>query len=205
MKAATAAQRRDLADWLLQLDEASLNTPSLCSGWTVKAVAGHLAAAVTTGIPGFLVKSVRHGGFHRATDADARSFATRPTADIAATLRSHADRRVSNPGVGAAGPLTDVLVHTGDMRLPLGLPHDPQPERTKEALTFLTSGKAFGFVRRGTLDGLAVSADDSDFSAGTGDALHGRGVDLMMALCGRTAVLDRLTGPGVERLRANLT
>jgi len=38
-----------------------------------------------------------------------------------------------------------------------------------------------------------------------GDHLEGRGIDLLMAACGRTALLPALTGPGVSALAGRLT
>jgi uncharacterized protein (TIGR03083 family) len=205
LAAATVAGRRAVATWLAELDEVSLATLSLCRGWDVRTVAAHLASAVTATIPGFVLRALRHGGPHRANDASARALARRPVAEIARTLEDNADRRVRNPGVGLHGPLADVLVHTGDMRIPLGLEYSPPREPTSAALRFLTSGKAVGFVRRGDLAGLHVTADDLGASFGAGEQLRGRGADLMMAVCGRTAVLDRLSGPGVEILRGRLS
>lgn len=62
-----------------------------------------------------------------------------------------------------------------------------------------------GLVPPARLDGLALQATDQDWSAGAGDALAGTAEALAMAITGRTAVLDELTGPGVERLRSRLS
>ena len=198
---ATTAERRDLAGWLVDLNEASLATPSLCAGWDVRTVGAHLAVAASGGMGAFLWQSLRHGGLHRGNDAMARAFAERPVTEIATTLRSNAEWHLTNPGVGSRCPMTDLLVHLGDVRRPLGLPHEPAPDRVTEALVFLTSGKAFGFVDRKRLAGVRLVADDIDFTWGSGQEVHGRAADLMMAACGRHAVLPDLAGPGVEALR----
>ena len=204
VEAATAAERHGVAEWLAGLDEASLRTASLCSGWDVRTVGAHLAVAVTAGLPAFFAQALRHCGLHRANDAMARAFAQRPVSEIVGALRANAHRRLRNPGVGSYGPLADVLVHLGDMRLPLGLPYAPQPDRVLAVLSFLTSGRAFGFVRRQDLAGLRLVAEDVDFARGAGEQVHGRAADLVMAVCGRTAVLADLDGPGVELLAARL-
>ncbi len=49
--AACARLRRELADRLPTLTDAQLATPSLCAGWTVREVAGHLTEAVTGRLP----------------------------------------------------------------------------------------------------------------------------------------------------------
>jgi uncharacterized protein (TIGR03083 family) len=205
LPAATAAERRHVADWLSSLDDAALATPSLCAGWDVRTVGAHLAVAVTVGLPSFVLTVLRYGGRpHRANDALARRMAQRPVSEIIDTLRTNAGRRLSNPGTGPYGPLTDVLVHTGDMRRPLGVPHDPPRELVVAVLAFLTSGRAVGFVTRGRLRGLRLIADDADFAWGTGEDVRGRAADLMIAVCGRAAGLTDLHGPGAEVLRARL-
>lgn len=168
----------------------------------MRTVGAHLAVAVTAGLPTFLGQALRHRGLHRSNDVMARAFAQRPVPEIADTLRANAQRRLTNPGAGPLGPLADVLVHVGDMRRPLGLTHSPKSDRVLAVLSFLTSGRAFGFVRRRDLAGLRLVATDADFTWGSGEQIRGRAADLMMAVCGRTAVLSDLDGPGVEVLRA---
>lgn len=202
--AATMAERQGVADWLARLDDDSLATPSLCRGWDVRTVSAHLAVAVTASMAAFLGQALRHRGVHRANDAMARAFAQRPISEIAGSLRSNAHLGLSNPGVGPCGPLADVLVHLGDMRRPLGLPHSPQPDRVLAVLSFLSQGRSIGFVHKRDFAGLRLIADDVTFAWGTGEQIHGRAADLMMAMCGRAAVLDSLDGPGVEVLRARL-
>lgn len=100
--------------------------------------------------------------------------------------------------------MTDVLVHEGDIRVPLGLPSDPGPDAVRIALDFVTTGRPIGFVPRGRLKGLRLAAADVDWSFGEGAELSGRGIDLLMAACGRGAVLTRLSGPGRSVLRNRL-
>ena len=203
--AASAVERRAVADLVEGLDEAQLATPSLCAGWDVRTVAAHLASAVAPGTGPFLRALVR-GGFrpHRVNDVAAREWARRPVPELVAHLREHADSRYSPPVTGPRAPLTDVLVHAGDLRLPLGLPHDPAPDGVGAALDFVTGGRPVGFVRRGTLARLALDAEDLGRRWGTGERVTGRGIDLLVAACGRAAVLDRLTGPGVAQLAGRL-
>lgn len=203
--AASAIERRSVADLLDSLDEQQLATPSLCAGWDVRTVAGHLASAIAPSQRSFLIAVARAAGNpHRANDAVARQHARLPVADIVQTLRSRADSRFAPPVVGARGPLTDVLVHAGDMRLPLGLPHGPAVGHVQLALDFATRGRPVGFVPRGRLKGLRLVAADVDFSWGDGAELTGRGIDLLMAACGRVFVLERLDGPGAVILRRRL-
>lgn len=203
--AAAALERRAVADLVESLDDSQLATPSLCAGWDVRTVAAHLAAALAPSKRPFLIAAVRHAGnLHRANDAVAREVARRPVAEIVELLRAHADSRFAPPVVGPRGPLTDVLVHAGDIRVPLRLPHDPEGAHVRVALEFVSTGHSFGFVSRGSLDGLRLVADDLGWSWGAGPPVSGRGIDVLMAACGRPAVLPRLAGPGVEILAKRL-
>ena len=91
------------------------------------------------------------------------------------------------------------------MRVPLGLPHTPDPADVAPALEFITTGRPVGFVPRGALRGLRLVATDLDRAWGDGDPLEGRAIDLLMAACGRTALLPALTGAGVPVLAGRLT
>lgn len=202
--AACARLRRELADWLPTLTPEQLDTPSLCAGWTVRDVAGHLAAAVALPLRALLVQTVRSRfDLHRANAELARRFAARPLPELAAALRRRADVALAPPGIGARGPLTDLLVHDGDMRIPLGLPVTPDPALVAVALGFLAPG-AVGFAPRRRVAGLRLVATDLDRSWGDGVELVGTGVDLMLGVCGRRAVLDRLSGPGAPVLAGRI-
>ena len=199
--AASARERRGIADLLDGLGAAQLDTPSLCAGWSVRTVAGHLVAAVSPSKRPFLVELLRHRGNPHATNtAVARRFAALPVAELSARLREHAESRFAPPVVGARGPLTDALVHGGDMRVPLGLPHAPTPSDVRPALEFVTTRRPVGFVRRGVLRGLRLVATDLDWAWGEGDLLGGRAIDLFMVACGRTALLPAVTGTGTAVL-----
>jgi len=48
-------------------------------------------------------------------------------------------------------------------------------------------------------------ATDLDWTWGDGVTIEGRGIDLLMAVCGRHAVLAHLTGAGTDVLRDRLS
>ena len=196
--AAAAVRRRAVADLLEGLTDEQLATPSLCAGWDVGTVGAHLADAAAPGALGeFLKDLVRAGGrLHRANDEAARRAGRRPVAQTVALLRERAGSRLTPPVTGPRAPLTELLVHEGDMRIPLGLPHHPEHQAVRVGLEFVTSGRPIGFVPRGRLRGLRLVGTDPDWSWGHGPEVHGRGIDLLMAACGRAAVLPSLEGPG---------
>jgi hypothetical protein len=59
--------------------------------------------------------------------------------------------------------------------------------------------------RDGRPDGLRVEADDVDWAHGRGPTVRGAAEALLLALTGRTAALERLSGDGSPTLHARLT
>lgn len=202
---AVAHERRGIADLIDGLTPQQLATPSLCAGWDVKTVAAHLVSDFTDGFWGFLVGGVRHGNIDKGIDALARRRAQASAAEIADTLRRGADFRLSPPITGPVSGLTDVLVHGADIRIPLGLPHRPDSHHVARVLDFLTSRTQFGFFPQRRLRGVALHDEDTGRTWGKGAEIRGPGVAVLLAVCGRTVVLDRLTGPGVAVLQSRLT
>jgi hypothetical protein len=183
-----AAERRRLAEGLASLPPDAWEAPSLCDGWTVHTVAAHLNAPWEASIPTVLIEVVMArslgGGFDRLARKIARSL---PPAACVAGLRDHADSRFTPPGSGPEAPLTDVIVHGADMLQPSG------------------RGKAKGFMPRGRVDGLVFEASDLDFRGGPGTAVvRGPALAICTVLCGRRALLDQLSGEGLDTLAARL-
>ena len=139
-------------------------------------------------------------------DELARRRAHLPAAEMAAGLHSLADRRYWRPPPrGHIGPLADVLVHSGDMRIPLGLSFETDPQLAAAALDFLTGLSAFDMVAPGQLRGISLRANENGRVWGKGAEIRGPAAALMMAAAGRTALIDALDGPGVATLRQRLS
>jgi uncharacterized protein (TIGR03083 family) len=200
-----ADERRRIADLIDSLDPRQLGKPSLCAEWTIKQVAAHLYATAAES-PRLFVWALLRSGFnpHKANVKVSKLLAARPAAELAAGLREHADNPFSPPIVGHLGQVTDVQVHGQDMRRPLGLPHDLQPDRVRLSLDFLVSGRAPGFVPKRRPAGLRFEATDVNWAWGAGPVVQGTGEAVMLALTGRTVVLDELCGDGVAVLRDRL-
>ncbi|AKS31490.1 maleylpyruvate isomerase family mycothiol-dependent enzyme [Mycolicibacterium goodii] len=201
---AVAHERRSIADLIDSFTPEQLATPSLCGGWDVKTVAAHLVSDFSDGFWGFLASGIRHRNIDKGIDALARRRAQASAAEIADMLRTQADFRLSQPITGPLSGLTDVLVHGADIRIPLGLAHLPDPDHVGWVLDFLTSRTQFGFFPQRRLRGIALHDVDTGRRWGTGKEIRGPGVAVMLAVCGRTVALDRLTGPGVAVLRSRL-
>jgi uncharacterized protein (TIGR03083 family) len=202
---AVTDERRSIAALVDALDAEQLATASLCAGWDVKTVAAHLISDFADGFWGFLASGIRHGSIDRGIDALARRRAVVPAAELAEALRRDADYRLSPPVTGPLSGLTDVLVHGADMRIPLGIPHQPDPALVARAIDFLTGSTQFGFFSRRRLRGLALSDEDTGQAWGNGDVIRGPGLAVMLAICGRAVAFETLSGPGVAVLRSRLT
>jgi uncharacterized protein (TIGR03083 family) len=200
-----ADERRRLAALLSGLTDEQQATRSLCSEWSVREVIAHLVVPLEVGIPRFaLAMLVSRGNFDRANVRLTREQARRPFGELLEVLHRSADSRFTPPGAGPEAPLTDLLVHGLDIRRPLGLLHDVPEDRVRTSLTYLTAGPAGGVVAKGALDGLRFEADDVDWAHGSGPAVRGHAEALLLALTGRPAALDHLSGDGVATLRRRL-
>ena len=200
-----ADERRSLATLLSGLTDEQQATPSLCSAWTVHDVLAHLVVPLEVGLPRFAVAMlICRGDFDRANVRLTAQQARRPFGELVEVLRQKADSRFTPPGAGPEAPLTDLLVHGLDIRWPLGLPRDIPEQRLRTSLTFLTSAAAGGIVAAGTPDGLRFVAEDVDWSHGSGPTVSGRAEALLLAVSGRAAALDQLSGDGVPVLRSRL-
>jgi uncharacterized protein (TIGR03083 family) len=204
--ATIAAERRALADQLDTLDDGQWATPSLCGAWTVRDVAAHLVVPHKVKLPSFLVTlTTARFSFDRANEVMTSREAVHPPEEIVADIRRYAEGRFAPPGLGSIAPLTDVLVHGQDIRVPLGLATDGPVEHWAPSLDFVVSKKARrGFVGK-ALPPLRFAATDLDWSHGEGSEeaglVSGPAIALALALLGRPALIDQLTGPGVPALQ----
>ena len=202
----TAANRRRAADLLAGLTPEQWRTPSLCAGWTIRELAGHLLMPMEISVPRVLLTLVRtRGSTDRAVDVISRDLARREPAEIVRTLREKADKPIRVPGVGPLGPMADSCIHLRDAARPLGSDVTAPLDDWRTVLDFLTSpaGRR-GFVPAGRLDGLHFRATDQDWSSGGGPEVAGPSEALALAITGRPVALADLDGEGVPVLRARL-
>ncbi|GAA0743429.1 maleylpyruvate isomerase family mycothiol-dependent enzyme [Dactylosporangium roseum] len=200
------AHRIAVADLLDGLSAEQWEQPSLCTGWTVRDVAAHLTLQ-QLGLRDAL-GTMRHwrGTMDRTIAHAARSRAAAwSTGQIAGNIRATADVHKPTLGVTALETLTDILVHSQDIALPLGLRLDlPTDAAAASATRTLTMRwpvppASVRIVRR-----FGLTATDVDWSAGIGPQVSGPMSALLLILCGRTVVLPQLSGDGVADLATAL-
>jgi uncharacterized protein (TIGR03083 family) len=201
-------ERLALADFLETLTPEEWATPSLCGAWRVQDVAAHLAFAPVVPQREMLKGVVKHGfRINKASAASAVEWAQRGPAEIIRQLRVDATSGLKARGVPDLATLVDVVVHTIDIRVPLGkYPAIPAETFTKVAdfavnlrwpLTAVVGGSA-----RKRLQGLELVADDYDWSYGEGARVSTTGVNVLRLLHGRRIERSELTGPGADQLYA---
>lgn len=198
--AAAHAERAALADDLAGLDDSRWAHPSLCGRWSVEEVVAHLTAAASVGRVRW-VTSVLGARFDFDLHNDRRLAEHR-----GATPRETLDRfrRIVGSTTSTFGPtaawLGEVVVHAQDVRRPLGIERTPAVEAVTEVARFYAA-RDFTVAGCTAARGLRLEATDGPFATGDGPLVSGTTLALTMAMAGRTACCDDLSGPGVPVLR----
>lgn len=96
--------------------------------------------------------------------------------------------------------LGETIIHCEDIRRPLGIHRDyPNDAVVQTANFFKGSNLLIGSKRR--IAGLSLKATDTDWTTGNGPEVSGPILSLAMAMTGRTAALDDLSGDGLATFR----
>lgn len=197
------AERKDFAAFLESLTPEQWDAPSLCDEWKVRDAASHVILGITMTKGAFVMSFLKSGfNFNKAMSRDARAFGARAPEVLVKELRDHADDRTLPPGVKAPNMLGDTVVHQQDCRRPLGMSRTIPEERVRVVLDAMKGVQpVLGNKKR--VAGLKLVATDMDWSCGEGLEVRGTGEALLMAMNGRTAALDDLSGEGLATLRAH--
>lgn len=186
-------QRAALCDLLEGLDPQDWDRPSLCAEWTVRDVAAHLTFAQAR-LRTILVPALRAGfRFNTMIEQTAlRSPASH--AEIISTLRGFAGSRRRAPFVSELEPLIDILVHSQDICVPLGIDHPMPPDAAVTAIERVLELNTGPFRLRGRLPDLTLQASDVDWSHGSGPVVRGPIRWLLMIESGRDIARSHLSG-----------
>jgi uncharacterized protein (TIGR03083 family) len=194
-------ERKALLADLESLTDAQWATPSLCEGWSVRDVVGHMTATATI-TPGKFFPGIIGSGFS-FNKLQAKGIAAALGATPAETVSRFADRLTAT--THPPGPIDTLLgetvLHAEDIRRPLGISHDyPAEALTRIADFYKGSNLIIGSKKR--IAGLSLRATDVDWSTGSGPELSGPMLSLLQAMTGRKAALDDLSGEGVGTLKS---
>ena len=200
------AARQRLADDLSTLSDEDWRRPTLCAGWDVEHVVAHLTAAASIGRWRW-IRSMLGAGFRPGVH-NARRLREHLGATPAETREKFLDIipvQVAPTGDTAAY-LGEVLVHSEDIRRPLGISTVPDVSALSAVAEFYAR-RDFTVASRTLASGLRLEADDGPFAAGDGPIVSGSTLALVMTMAGRRDYADQLKGSGrsvlVERLVLN--
>lgn len=196
-------ERVGMADTLAGLTPSQWSQPSLCAGWSVQDAAGHILVGAEQA-PGRFFRRMAANGFRFNTmmDRDARRTGTLPASEIVERLRA-TTTTTNHPPAPVATMLGEIVVHGQDIRHPLGLSSDTNPEAVIACFD-MYRGASFPVGTKKRIAGLRLVATDMDWSHGAGAEVSGPGPSLLLAMTGRAAALDDLGGDGLATLRSRM-
>jgi len=195
------AERKALAADLENLTEAQWATPSMCAGWSVRDVLAHMVAPAETSQGQFFAKLIGSGfKFNAMADKDIAKRTQGPPAKTLERFNSIVNSTKHPPGPAQTW-LGETIVHSEDIRRPLGIKHTFPDEALKQLADFYKgSNLIIGAKKR--IGGLRLKATDADWSTGDGPEVSGPMLSLILAMVGRKPAYDDLSGDGVSTLRS---
>ena len=194
------AERKSLATDLQSLTDARWNTKSLCSEWTVQDLVAHMTATAKVTPANFFPKIIASGfSFHRMQEKDNARERGSSSIDTLANFQAIIDSKKRPPGPPQT-MLGEVIIHSEDIRRALKIEHTYPTEGVTQVADFYKgSNLIIGAKKR--IAGVHLQATDTEWAHGDGPEVSGPILGIVMAMTGRKAYLDDLSGPGVEVLR----
>ncbi|MFT7599759.1 MAG: hypothetical protein ACI8TP_002695 [Acidimicrobiales bacterium] len=193
--------RTDFAEMISGLSADQQTADTLCDGWTVQNVAGHVVSFIEMSLPTLMI-SMAKGGFNidKAWHANAKKYGEQGMQEIVRKIQADAAKPSAVKSFPAGLTIADVAVHTQDVRRPLGLGGSLDPQVTRSALDFCTSHKKGKMqVPSDHIGGLCLEAADMDWTWGSGDLVRGPAEAILLAI-NRRDTRSELTGDGVAKL-----
>jgi uncharacterized protein (TIGR03083 family) len=195
------AERQMMADDLSALPNEQWSQPTYCDKWNVQQLVGHLVAAASITAPHFLAGFIKSGfSFNRFVEGDLKQFAAGTPSDVLGRFRGIVTSTRKPPGPDYVA-LGEIMVHSEDIRRPLGLSaNHPAEHLTTLAELYKKTGAPLHGKRRS--EGLRYVATDTDWSSGDGPEVTGPTMSLIMGMVGRRSALTDVGGPGADTLRS---
>ncbi|HEX3906701.1 MAG TPA: maleylpyruvate isomerase family mycothiol-dependent enzyme [Mycobacteriales bacterium] len=197
------AERAALSEDLAELTPGHWATPSLCHGWTVQLAAAHVVAGAEQ-TPANFAKGMARNGFRFNTmiDRDAHALGTLTPTQIIERLQLRTST-TNRPPAPATAMLGEVVVHREDILRPVGRRGTPTAAAVNACLDMYTTA-SFPVGGKKRIRGLRLVATDTGWSHGDGPEVAGPGIALVLAMTGRSAGLDELSGEGAALLRTRV-
>jgi uncharacterized protein (TIGR03083 family) len=197
---AVHVERQALATDLDDISDESWTIPSLCGEWTVRDVLAHMTATGKISGPQFFVKLAASGlSLKKLQTKDISVERGTSPSDTLTRFKENINSTSGPPGP-AETMLGETIVHSEDIRRPLGLTHTYSSEAVVRVADFYKgSNLIIGTKKR--IAGLNLQATDLDWQHGSGPTVSGPLLALLLAMTGRKAALDDLSGDGIATLR----
>lgn len=200
LMALAEAERTDLVALLQSLTADQWAAQSLCTQWTVRDVALHLVSYDELSKLALVATFLRGGvQVNPVNDVALRRYQDIRPDDIIDLLARNLRPRGLTSGFKGGIALTDGTIHHQDIRRALDLPRTIPVDRLVPVLDFAPG--AYTLPAKNNIKGLRLIASDVEWSRGDGPEVSGTGEALLMAMTGRTATLNELSGPGLAALR----
>jgi len=199
---AVRSVRLRLADLLDTLSPSEWDAASLCDGWRVRDVAGHVALVPTITTRQLLAAAPRaRFNPNRINTLLAVQAGSAATSEIVQRVRDHADDRTTAKALDTRNALFDVIVHSQDIAIPLNRTFEVPVDFTRQGLDRVWE-MGWPFNARRRLAGRTLTATDTAWTVGSGPEVYGSALSLLLLLTGRTSTArTELAGAGLEGLR----
>lgn len=198
-------ENADFSAYLHSLGPSQWDQPSLCEGWRVRDVVGHILYGNELSLLTLPLRLARYGF---SSDRSGKHYSIeRAEGRTPAQLLVDFDNRDAWAGTCKVFPpklvLLDRLVHHQDIRRALGDQRTIPEERLRACLDAApTLGSVFRAKKRSK--GLRFEATDLDWSWGSGPTVRGPGEAILMTLLGRDQALADLEGDALSTYRQRL-
>lgn len=196
------AERAEFAEFLATLAPHQWEAATLCPGWNVKDVVAHVISYEELGPLG-LAKRFAKGRVVHANQVGVDEYSPLTPHQLVDVLIDRRRPRGLTALFGGMIALVDGTIHQQDIRRALGLARVVPEDRLSRVLRLLPPNPRLGVPWR--IRGLRFRADDVDWVYGRGLEVTGSGEALMMALAGRPAAVEELSGEGQPVLAARLS
>jgi uncharacterized protein (TIGR03083 family) len=205
----TRVELEAMSEHLHALTDAEWDAPSLCDGWKIRHVVGHICMGSTMSPLALPVRIAPYGfNIAKASSTESYKYGDAHTpAELLATFDGVLLGTDARPGLGKVAPpnewFVDKLIHNEDVRRPLGVVREIPEEHLVAAIDLLPRMGGFIKSKRHT-KGLRFVATDISHGVGQGPEVRGPAVPLVLAMSGRPVGLDELEGDGVAILRERI-
>ena len=196
-------ERQQIADRLSALPEEAWVGPTLCDGWLVRDVVGHMTAIGSMSAGTFFGGMLKNGfNFDKFQQQGIAHYTGGKSAaqmldGFTATIDSHA--KPPGPKMTVLG---EIIVHSEDIFRAQGSGYLQHPAEHLVAVAGFYKRNGFPLKVKKRIDGVTLRMTDADWSYGSGPEVAGPGIAVIMAMVGRRIALGDVQGDGVAVLAA---